>query len=104
MPDSRRRWSRGPLDVQPPCTSPPARLLADFYREEFIKHRQCLHRQREYYSERAITDVDAAISRILNQLEQLCQKQDADEVVSRLLRKFDLVTRLSAWTDPKNLH
>ena len=52
--------------------------MADFYREELLKHRQCLAQQREYYSERAITDADAAIARILNQLEHLCAKDDAD--------------------------
>ena len=36
-------------------------VLADFYREEFLRHRECLAQQREYYSERAITDADGAI-------------------------------------------
>ena len=78
--------------------------LADFYREEFLKHRACLAKQREYYSERAITNADGAIARILNQLDRLCAKDDADRVISSLLRKFDVVTGLSAWTDPKNYH
>ena len=50
----------------------PVTLQTDFYREEFLKHRACLARQREYYSERAITDADRGIERILSQLEQLC--------------------------------
>jgi hypothetical protein len=79
-------------------------LLTDFYREEFLKHRECLARQREYYSERAITDADGAIARILNELEHLCAKDDADQVMSQLLRKFDLVTGLSAWSEPRQLH
>ena len=72
---------------------------ADFYREEFLKHRQCLAQQREYYSERAITEAEQAIARVLNELEHLCAKDDADQVISRLLRKFDVVTGLSAWSD-----
>jgi hypothetical protein len=79
-------------------------LLTDFYREEFLKHRECLARQREYYSERAITDADGAIARILNELEHLCAKDDADQVMSQLLRKFDLVTGLSAWSEPRQRH
>jgi len=75
--------------------------LADFYREEFVKHQRCLEMQREYFSERAITDVEGALARIMAQLEQLCTKEDADEVVGRLLRRFDVVTGLSAWADPK---
>ena len=79
-------------------------LMADFYREEFLKHRQCLAKQREYYSEQAITEADAAIARILTSLETLCAKDDADQLISGLLRKFDSVTGLSAWSDPTKLH
>jgi hypothetical protein len=78
--------------------------MADFYREEFLRHRRCLERQREYYSERAITDADAAIARILSHLELLCAKDDADKLMSGLLRSFDSVTGLSAWSDPAKLH
>jgi hypothetical protein len=77
---------------------------ADFYREEFLKHREWLAQQREYYSERAISDADLAIARVLNQLERLCAKDDADQVMSTLLRKFDVVTGLSAWSDTTQLH
>ena len=78
--------------------------MADFYREEFLRHRRCLERQREYYSERAITEADAAIARILTRIETLCAKDDADQLMSGLLRKFDSVTGLSAWSDPAKLH
>ena len=84
--------------------SGPARVLADFYREEFVKHQRCLEEQREYYSNGAITKVEEALTRIISQLEHLSAKQDADKVVSDLLRKFNVVTGLSGWTDPKNVH
>jgi hypothetical protein len=74
---------------------------ADFYREEFIKHRECLARQREYFSEGAISDADQALARVLNQLEQLCKCDNAEQVIAGLLRKFNAVTGLSAWSDPK---
>ena len=48
--------------------------------------------------------VEAALTRILSQLDRLSTKQDADQFVSGLLRKFNVVTGLSRWTDPKNLH
>lgn len=79
-------------------------VLSDFYREEFLKHRACLAQQREYYSERAIADADCAICKVLNELEHLCVRDDADAVITSLLRKFDVVTGLSAWTEPKNYH
>src|SRR3954470_15816856 len=78
--------------------------LSDFYREEFLKHRARLAQQREYYSERAITDADGAIARVLSELDHLCAKDNAQQVMSKLLRTFDVVTGLSAWSDPKQLH
>jgi hypothetical protein len=78
--------------------------IAEFYREEFIKHHRCLQEQRAYYSERAITDVEAALSKIMNQLERLSAKDDAPQLVSQLLKQFDVITGLSAWSDPKQTH
>jgi hypothetical protein len=85
-----------PISAQHPIT--------EFYREEFLKHRRCLQQHRPYFSETAITDVEAALTRIMEELEQLCSKADADQVVSSLLKKFDVVTGLSAWSDPKLTH
>jgi hypothetical protein len=79
-------------------------IITNFYREEFVKHRELLHQQREYYSERAITEAEAALTRTLALLEQLCRRENADKVISDLLHKFDIVTNLSAWSDPKNSH
>ena len=76
----------------------------DFYRAEFTRHRQCLAAMRENFSESAITDADAALARVLNELEQLCAKDDADQIIAGLLRKFNAVTGLSGWSDPKQLH
>jgi hypothetical protein len=71
----------------------------DFYREEFLKHRRCLDRQREYFSEQAIDGVEHALESILARLDTLCRHQNCDEVIAELLKKFDLVTCLSAWDD-----
>lgn len=76
----------------------------DFYREEFIRHRECLAAQREYFSEQAISDADRALARVLSQLEQLCIRDDADQLISGLLRKFNAVTGLSGWSDPSKRH
>ncbi len=78
--------------------------IAEFYREEFAKHHRCLQRQRPYYSESAITDVETALANVMAQLEQLSTKDNAPQLVSSLLKKFDVVTGLSAWSDPKRLH
>jgi hypothetical protein len=78
--------------------------IAEFYREEFLKHHRCLQEQRPYYSESAITDVEAALTKIMGQLEQLSTQDNAPQLVSSLLKKFDVVTGLSAWSDPKQTH
>ena len=90
VPDSR------PISAQHP--------IAEFYREEFFKHQRCLQQQRAYYSESAITDVEAALSKIINKLEQLATQENAPQLIGSLLKKFDVVTGLSSWSDPKQTH
>ena len=84
--------------------SRPIHAIAEFYREEFVKHHRCLEEQRAYYSEGAISDMETALAKIMGQLEQLAAKENAPQLVSHLLKKFDIVTGLSAWTDPKQTH
>jgi hypothetical protein len=79
-------------------------LPSDFYRQEFIRHRECLAQQREYFSESAITDADRALALVLGKLDQLCAQDDADKLIGRLLQTFNAVTGLSGWSDPKQLH
>ncbi|MFN8059360.1 MAG: hypothetical protein U0Q12_09345 [Vicinamibacterales bacterium] len=82
----------------------PATYLADFYLEEIRKHQEWLQRQREFYTERAVSDVEAALSRVVAQLERLCLQEDAPNVVSRLLKQLDVVTGLSAWSPTQKYH
>ena len=78
--------------------------ITEFYREEFLKHHRCLQRQRPYYSETAITDVEAALTKTISELEHLSSQEDAPQLVASLLKQFDVVTGLSAWSDPKRTH
>jgi hypothetical protein len=103
MPASRNRLSRFLTDSRPQG-DPAFYSVTNFYREEFVKCQRCLEQQREYYSERAISDVERALTRVMSQIEHLCIKGDADKVVSQLLRQFDVVTGLTAWSDPKHVN
>ena len=94
MPRFATRMS--PISAQHPIT--------EFYREEFIKHRRCLEQQRGYYSEGAITDVETALAKVISQLEHLSSQANAPQLVSSLLKQFDVVTGLSSWSDPKHTH
>ena len=82
----------------------PASPISDFYREEFIKHHRCLQEQREYFSSQAIDSVETALVRVIAQVDTLSTKADANQVVAQLLREFDVVTRLSSWSDPHKAH
>lgn len=75
-----------------------------FFREELLRHWQCLDRQREYFSHKAITDVESALARLNASMEALCDREDGDRIVSRLLDTIDGITRLSASADPKKSH
>ena len=79
--------------VPRPCS---ASVLADFYRQELLKHRDCLEQQREYFSDRAIEEAEQGLMRLMAQLDQLCASDDVNDIVAGLLKKFDVVTGLSA--------
>lgn len=79
----------------------PKSSLSEFYREEFLKHQRCLQQHREYYSPQAIDNVESALLKVLAQVDALSAKHDANQVVATLLREFDRVTGLSAWSDPR---
>lgn len=96
----RNRFSRFLTDSRPPC-DPVFYSLSTFYREEFLRCQRCLEAQREHYSEHAISDVERALTQVMSQLDRLCREERADQVVSHVLRQFDLVTGLSAWADPR---
>ena len=78
--------------------------VTEFYREEFVKHQRCLEEQREYFSPQAIDSVESALVKVISQVDRLSTEADADQQVAKLLREFDLVTRLSAWSDPHKAH
>ena len=103
MKVQRQRASRFLTDSVP-LWEPTCYSRSSFYREEFVKCQRCLDQQREYYSERAVMDVEEALTKVMSQLDRLCANEDADQVVSRLLRQFDVVTGLSAWTDPRQVN
>jgi hypothetical protein len=102
MPALRKRLSRYLTDSR--LTEPVFCSVTDFYREEFLKCQRCLDQQREHYSEHAIRDMEQALLKVMSELDRLCAEADADEVVSRLLRQFDVATGLSAWADPRQVH
>lgn len=92
------------LGTPRPLYGAPCQCLAEFFSEEFQKHHRCLEEHREYYSATAIEQAEAALGRILQEMESLCRRDDACEVVGQLLRQFESVTNLSAFAEPRLFH
>lgn len=92
--------------ILPQRPASPASPRIEFYREEFLKHHRCLQAQRECecFSPQTLDGVEAALLRIIGDLDTLSATHDADLVIARLLKEFDVVTRLSAWSDPLRAH
>ena len=78
--------------------------LTEFYREEFVKHHKCLQAQREYFSAQAIENAENALLKIIADLDRLSAESNAELVVAKLLKEFDVVTGLSGWSDPCKVH
>lgn len=104
MAAKSRSTAFGVSALQGPFRGSACSCLSEFFREEFLKHHRCLERQREYFSDAAITQVEDAIRRVMANLDTLCQRDDACQTIGELLRRIDTVTKLSAWTDPDTLH
>lgn len=87
-----------------PLFGPACQCLAEFYRQEFLKHHHCLEQHREYYSEVAIMQAEEALGRIIQRMEELSRRDDAGELVGQLLKQFDSVTKLSCLCEPETFH
>ena len=83
---------------------PGVSTLTQFYREEFIKHHKCLQAQREYFSAQAIENAENALLKIIADLDRLSEQTNADDIVAKLLKEFDVVTGLSGWSDSDKIH
>jgi hypothetical protein len=103
MPLSRNRLSRFLTDSRPAC-DPVFHSRSNFYREEFLKCQRCLEQQREYFSDRTISDVEQALTKVMSQLDHLCSTSDADQIIGRLLSQFTIVTGPDGWTDPRQIN
>ena len=101
MPRARTRIPGFLLDQAAP---PNVSTLTEFYREEFIKHHKCLQAQREYFSAQAIENAENALLKIIADLDRLSEQTNAEDIVAKLLKEFDVVTGLSGLSEPNNIH
>lgn len=99
-----RATTRIPGFLLDPTTPATVSALTEFYREEFLKHHKCLQAQREYFSAQAIENAENALLKIITDLDRLAKEANAEHVVAKLLKEFDVVTGLSGRSDPCKVH
>lgn len=99
-----RATTRIPGFLLDPASPSSVSALTNFYREEFLKHHKCLQAQREYFSAQAIENAENALLKIIADLDRLSEEANAELVVAKLLKEFDVVTGLSGWSEPSKVN
>ena len=72
------------------------RRIADFYKEEFLRHKCRLECQRPFFQEKTYEEIESVLNRILNEMDKICEVENFEELASHLLHRIDGVTNLSA--------
>jgi hypothetical protein len=75
--------------------SGPNREIANFYREEFIKHKMRLESQKDFYSEELFQELETALTKIISEIDNISKVDHFSELASHLLAKIDFITHLS---------
>jgi hypothetical protein len=79
----------------PENTTSPQREIIEFYKEEFLKHKTRIQIQKEFHSDRALSDIEVALDKIIDEIETICRMDRFSELASQLLERIDIVTNLS---------
>lgn len=72
------------------------REIANFYREEFLKHKVRLESQKDFYSEKVFQELETALNKIITEIDNMSKMDHFSELASHLLSKIDYITHLSA--------
>jgi hypothetical protein len=72
------------------------REISAFYKEEFLKHKVRLEMQKEFYSDKALSDIEVALDKIINEIDTICRIDQFSQLASQLLERIDVITNLSA--------
>lgn len=79
----------------PTNDSAPNREIANFYREEFLKHKVRLECQRDFYSEKMFAELETALTKIITEIDNISKVDHFEELAGNLLAKIDFITHLS---------
>jgi len=70
--------------------------IADFYKEEFQRHKSRLEFQRAFFAEKTYDEIESVLNKIINEMEKICEVENFEELASHLLHRIDVVTNLSS--------
>jgi hypothetical protein len=76
--------------------------ISRFYRDEFVKHKHRLESQKDFYSEKTFQELDAALDKIISEMDNISKLDHFSELASHLLAKIDFITHLSASPSGQN--
>ncbi len=69
--------------------------IAEFYKEEFLRHRCRLEVQRPFFAEKTYEEIEGVLNRIIEEMDRICEVDNFEQVASHLLHRIDVVTNLS---------
>jgi hypothetical protein len=71
------------------------RGIANFYREEFVKHKIRLESQKDFYADKVFQELETALNKIITEIDNISRMDQFSELASHLLAKIDYITHLS---------
>ena len=69
--------------------------IAEFYKEEFLRHRCRLEVQRPFFAEKTYEEIEGVLNRIIEEMDRICEVDNFEQVASHLLHRIDVVANLS---------
>ena len=70
--------------------------ISNFYREEFVRHKNRLEYQRSFFAEDTYGEIESVLNRIIDEIDRICESENFGEIAGHLLQRIDTVTNLSA--------
>lgn len=77
---------------------------AEFYREEIVRHLQCLQTAQDSAVPHAAAVLDQAARCLLQAVDRLAGNAQAPRLMSRILRELDVLSGLSAARGDESVH
>ena len=70
--------------------------ISEFYREEFLRHKNRLECQRTFFAEQTYEEIENVLNRLITEIDHICEAENFEELASHLLQRIDVVTNLSS--------